>query len=295
MSLLIFLLLFTILCVVLDDGRAWDNATRSVRNDLVFEGRHQGYGAYEIRRDYDRRFLIALFSGIGIMGALIGLAYLLGGLSGHVITAPPVGIDPGREVIMTITPPAGGETAPTPSAPAPSPRPSSASTPSGFVEAGVVDTTTKVDPDPRPIGDPVGGDPGPVGPPGPAGGLPGDGGTLGGGTSGGGGGFMTDTLETWGVDHAPLFPGGETAMFRWVQNNVRFPDRDRAGKRTIHVRFVVDRAGRVSDVRAVRGGPEEFAREAERLVRNMPAWTPARYKDKDVPCRLVLPISFEVR
>lgn len=67
MGLLIFLLLLTILCVVLDDGRAWDNVTRSVRNDLVFEGRHQGFAPYVVKRDYDRRFVIALFTGIGVL------------------------------------------------------------------------------------------------------------------------------------------------------------------------------------------------------------------------------------
>ena len=293
MGLLIFLLLLTILCVVLDDGRAWDNVTRSVRNDLVFEGRHQGYGAYVIRRDYDRRFVIALFTGIGVLGAMIGLAYLLGGLHTPVPPAPPA---PGPVIdrIMTILPPAGEADAPASPPDAPRPKPASSGSSSGLVEAGAVDTATTVTPDPGPsvgTGDP---DPGP-GTPAPGGGGDTGGGGEGGGGTAGGAGLDADTLETWGVDHAPSFPGGEPGMFRWVQDHVRFPDRDRAGKRTVYVRFVVDRDGRVADVRAVRGGPAEFAREAERLVASMPVWTPARFKDKDVPCRLVLPISFEVR
>ncbi len=70
------LLLFTLLCIALSDDRAWDNVTRSARNSLVFDGRHREYGAFELRREYDRRFVLALFLGIGVLGVGVGIARL---------------------------------------------------------------------------------------------------------------------------------------------------------------------------------------------------------------------------
>lgn len=83
-------------------------------------------------------------------------------------------------------------------------------------------------------------------------------------------------------------------MFRWVQQNVEFPN---AGldKDKVYVQFVVNEDGSLSDIKAVRGMHPAFMREAERVVRKMPKWKAARAHGEDVPCRLVLPISFETK
>jgi hypothetical protein len=49
----------------------WNNVTLDERNDLVFEGRNQNYGAYELRSNYNRRvtFIIGgmiLFSVVSV-------------------------------------------------------------------------------------------------------------------------------------------------------------------------------------------------------------------------------------
>lgn len=45
--------------------RSWQQVTSNVRNNAVFEKRNRAYGAYTIRRDYNKRLLVILF---GIMG-----------------------------------------------------------------------------------------------------------------------------------------------------------------------------------------------------------------------------------
>ena len=63
------LVLFTILCLLLSGDGAWDNVTKPSRNELVFEGRPKDYGAFVLRREYSRRFILA-FSGALTMVSL---------------------------------------------------------------------------------------------------------------------------------------------------------------------------------------------------------------------------------
>ena len=50
----------------------WSNVVNPERRDIVFESRNKEYGGYELRRDYQRRVLLALlFTLIGISLAVI--------------------------------------------------------------------------------------------------------------------------------------------------------------------------------------------------------------------------------
>lgn len=53
-------------------SRSWQRVTSTVRNNVVFENRNKAYGAYAIRRDYDKTLLIIMVSmlfGIGGVSA----------------------------------------------------------------------------------------------------------------------------------------------------------------------------------------------------------------------------------
>src|SRR6218665_584279 len=50
----------------------WQLVTSSTRNDTVFENRNKKYGAYQIRRDYNRRMLLILLGLTGGVGGLYG-------------------------------------------------------------------------------------------------------------------------------------------------------------------------------------------------------------------------------
>src|SRR4051812_7335595 len=53
--------------------KSWNNLTLDERNDLVFEGRNQSYGAYELRSTYNRRVAF-------ILGGMIVFSIVLFGL-----------------------------------------------------------------------------------------------------------------------------------------------------------------------------------------------------------------------
>lgn len=83
-------------------------------------------------------------------------------------------------------------------------------------------------------------------------------------------------------------------MAEWVQRNLDFPA-DGAAKDVVYVQFTVGLDGSVEDVHAIRGKQDAYKRAAERTMRRMPRWTPARMNGHDVRCRLTLPIRFETR
>ncbi|MFT3884556.1 MAG: energy transducer TonB [Flavobacteriales bacterium] len=282
------LALFTLLCITLSDDLAWDNVTRSTRNELVFHERHRGYGAFVLRRDYDRRFLFALLLALGLLGGLVGASYLFAP-QGITVVPPHHVVD--WELDQVYDAPLDAPAPKRTSAPAPStPTPPDAGRDPGPVEAGAAVDSIKADTPPQvdtaAFGD--GTNKGPAGPgsdPGPD-----DGGTGDGSSSGSIGG----TREIAEVDVQPEFPGGHARMMEYVQRHIRFPESD-GRKQKVHVQFVVDTDGHVLDVTAKGGAPRAYAVAAEDVVKGMPAWVPAMRKGYKVACRLVLPISFETK
>jgi periplasmic protein TonB len=60
----------------------------------------------------------------------------------------------------------------------------------------------------------------------------------------------------------------------------------------VFVEFLVDVDGKIKEVKVVRGLCESCDKEAIRLVKNMPAWTPGTQNGKIVRTRMVIPIKF---
>lgn len=98
------------------------------------------------------------------------------------------------------------------------------------------------------------------------------------------------------VDKYPEFNGGRKALIRFVSRNVKYPNLavDQAYEGRVYVSFVVNKYGNIMSPHIVRGVNVEIDNEALRLVRKMPAWTPAVYKGKHVSVKYTLPILFKL-
>ncbi len=99
------------------------------------------------------------------------------------------------------------------------------------------------------------------------------------------------------VEQMPSFPGGESAMMKYLANNIKYPPiaKDAGIEGTVYVTFVVDENGNVRDVKVLRsigGGTDE---EAIRVVENMPKWSPGKQRGKAVKVQYNLPIRFTLR
>ncbi len=101
-------------------------------------------------------------------------------------------------------------------------------------------------------------------------------------------------MDAGTVEQPPEFPGGHAAMIRYLQKNMRYPEKavlaDVHGR--VFVGFVVRKDGWVDEVKVLRGAAPALDAEALRVVRAMPAWTPGRSNGAPVAVRYTLPIIF---
>jgi periplasmic protein TonB len=98
------------------------------------------------------------------------------------------------------------------------------------------------------------------------------------------------------VEQQPEFQGGYEAMINFIRKNLRYPASARrmGVDGTVYVQFVVGKDGSISEVKTIRGISADCDREAERVVKQMPAWKPGRQNGKPVFVRFVLPIRFKL-
>ena len=94
------------------------------------------------------------------------------------------------------------------------------------------------------------------------------------------------------VDQMPEQPGGNEALQEYISLNLKYPAlKEVSGK--VFVSFVVDKKGKVTDVKVKNDVDAALAKEAVRLVKAMPLWTPGKLEGKAVNVQLNLPIYFK--
>ncbi|NDV96825.1 hypothetical protein D0T84_18205 [Dysgonomonas sp. 521] len=107
------------------------------------------------------------------------------------------------------------------------------------------------------------------------------------------------------ADKHPQFPGGVSAMRKFISDNMQYPAESIKYKEegNVVVQFIVSPTGEISDVfGVVRCRFNEqcsstslvLAKEAERIVGLMPNWIPGENKGKKVAVRYALPIKFKL-
>jgi len=96
------------------------------------------------------------------------------------------------------------------------------------------------------------------------------------------------------VEQMPEFPGGEAALRKFLAANVKYPaiaaENGVQGK--VFVNFVVDRNGGISNVKVVRGVDPAVDKEAVRVVKSMPKWIPGKQNGEAVRVSFTVPINF---
>ncbi|MBI3135813.1 MAG: energy transducer TonB [Bacteroidetes bacterium] len=94
----------------------------------------------------------------------------------------------------------------------------------------------------------------------------------------------------------PAFPGGEVEMIRFIQQNVEYPElsREMGEQGTVYVQFVVNSDGSIQDVVVLKGVSELLDKEAVRVVKKMPAWSPGEQAGKKIRVRYQIPIKFSI-
>jgi TonB family protein len=99
------------------------------------------------------------------------------------------------------------------------------------------------------------------------------------------------------ADVAPVFPGGDAELFKWLAQHIRYPDDARKAKQegTAYIQFVVDDEGAVRQVKVTKStGSVSLDKEAFRVIHEMPYWKPGTIKGKPVSVIYTLPIKFKL-
>jgi len=97
----------------------------------------------------------------------------------------------------------------------------------------------------------------------------------------------------------PMFPGGEDALRKYIEDNIQYPEQalDNGTEGTVIVKFAVDENGKVYtpvlDPQSDKPG-DGLEQEAMRVVNSMPRWTPGRIKGKNVKTTYSLPITYRL-
>lgn len=261
--------------------RNWNNVTFDERNDLVFAGRNQAYGAYELRTNYNKRVSY-------IIGGMVLFSLVLLGVKKFADRPKEE-----QEIVETIKveqidltpPPPVEETPPPPPPPPPPPMVEMVKfTPPVIKDDAVEEEPQKLQEevketqvgtkDQKGLEDvvaPPSDDPGePAGPE-----------------------IFTIVEET------AEFPGGIAAMGKYIQQNLQYPAMAReaniGGK--CFLKFVVNDKGEIGNVEVLKGVPgcPECDKEAVRVVKSMPKWKPAKMTGRPVNCYFNLPISFKIQ
>lgn len=99
------------------------------------------------------------------------------------------------------------------------------------------------------------------------------------------------------VENDPEFPGGMEALYKYLRENIKYPQLARENNITgkVYVTFVVERDGSIANPKVLRDIGGGCGAEAIRVVKAMPKWTPGKQRGKAVRVQFNLPVSFNLR
>lgn len=262
--------------------KSWNNVTLDERNEIIFEGRNQNYGAFELRTNYNKRVTY-------IIGGMIVFSLALMGLKKFADRPQEEEVQETIKVEqIDLTPPPPLEEQPPP--PPPPPPPPMVEMVK-FVPPVIKDDA--VEEEPQKLQEEVKetnvgtkdqeGDKDIIAPP----------------TEVAGPGEPAAPEIFTIVEENAEFPGGVSEMVKFIQKNLQYPSMAReagiSGK--CFLKFVVNEDGDISNVEVLKGvsGCPDCDKEAIRVVKSMPKWKPAKMTGRSVKCYFNLPISFKIQ
>lgn len=104
------------------------------------------------------------------------------------------------------------------------------------------------------------------------------------------------TFEMFDIQKPPSFPGGEAELFKYLQKNIDYPAlaKENNISGVVPLTFVVGKDGTVTDVQILRDIGGGCGKEAVRVVKAMPKWSPGEANGHAVKVRYTLPVRFKL-
>ena len=259
---------------------AKENVKAPAFDDIVFEERNKEYGAYKLRKKYNRTVIIALLVGILIIATAVITPYL----SAKALVNRSKRTAEKEVQIKMEKLDAPNEQAPPP--PPPPPPPTEVVQQQKYVPPVVVDSIKPEDVKQLMTADQA----------------------------------QTDVKNTEVVEQAPevkeivqeedaeavpfvvveempTFPGGEAALLKYIADHTNYPEvaKENNIQGRVIVRFCVTSKGGVSQVSILKNVDPELDAEAIRVVNTLPTFKPGKQGGKPVPVWYMVPITFTLK
>lgn len=261
-------------------------------NDLIFTGRNKSYGAYLLRSTYDTNMTKGIFFGVGIFLLFI-TSPLFDNNKNRGLIPPIYNTDKFDTTVVilrarpTFIQPISAGSMPAENKKVKSEVPKVVTDDDKTIKANEPDKVSEENP------------------------IPSNSSTMAGGSTEGTNSEGFNSLGTESTDETPAtndeeygdhaeempeFPGGITALYKYLSKKVRYPEIafQNGIEGTVLVQFVVDREGNINRTKVVRklgGGCDE---EAVRIISGMPKWKPGKMGGKNVSVMFTLPIKFKI-
>lgn len=100
------------------------------------------------------------------------------------------------------------------------------------------------------------------------------------------------------VEDMPTFQGQSSDAFRiYIQQNLRYPiiAQENGISGRVFVQFDVNAQGNITNIMVVRGVDPSLDKEAVRVVKSSPKWTPGKQRGRPVNVRFTFPIVFQLQ
>ena len=99
------------------------------------------------------------------------------------------------------------------------------------------------------------------------------------------------------VEQMPSLPGGQGALMQWLASNIKYPvvAEENGVQGRVVCTFVVERDGSITDVKVVRGVDPSLDKEAVRVLKQMPSWIPGKQNGSAVRVKYTVPVTFKLQ
>ncbi|MBP5517014.1 MAG: energy transducer TonB [Bacteroidales bacterium] len=99
------------------------------------------------------------------------------------------------------------------------------------------------------------------------------------------------------VEKFPEYPGGEEALYKFLNQSIQYPEMARENNitGTVVIKFVVEKDGSITKASILREIGGGCGKEALRVVNSMPKWKPGQQSGKAVRTEFTLPVQFQLQ
>lgn len=262
--------------------RNWQSVSSTVRNEVVFEKRNKNYGAYALRKNYDKTIVFILIGIVVSFGATFATYSMSKSNPESEVKIP----TSGEDTLIIDTPPIDEDLPPV--APEPT-KPSTAEMIENLPVIVVDEFIEEIAPTQQQMEET----------------------TAGSENNSGGGNDTFSQPEIGGeapietteiiteepivfVEEEAEYLGGYANMMKFIQEHLVYPqgDIEMGTQGRVTLKFVVEKNGEISNVSIIQSLSPDCDKAAIKVVRSMPNWKPGRNNGKVVRQWCTLPINF---